>query len=149
MWRWASYLMLARLRHSQDCTKYRLGRSAQVAPKVHGRGRTFPSCLLLRLGLMSLIQWLDAPSLPPAQCFLPTRTSNPHLSKLPKPGEGNLLRLRFCLDREVDGPFLTLSRHPGDYCCGSGRGGHQRALFWAVPGHEQERTAVCFGEFHY
>lgn len=83
---------------------------------------------------------------------LPTATSTCWLwlSTCPSLGlGGSLLSLRFCLGREADGPFLTLSRHLGDYCCGSGRGSHQRALFWAVPGHEQERTAVCFGEFHH
>lgn len=61
-------LLLARPSCSQDCTKYRLGRSAQVALKVHGRGRTLPSCLL-RLGLMSWTQWLDAPFLTTCPMF--------------------------------------------------------------------------------
>ena len=92
-----SYLMLARPRHSQDCSKYRLGRSVQVAPKVHGRGRTFPSCLLLRLGLRSPAQWQDAPFLTTCSMFSSYQDFQPDLSQLPEPRGGSWLRLRFCL----------------------------------------------------
>lgn len=40
----------------------------------------------------------------------------------------------------------TPHRHPGDNGGGGGRCGHQGALLRAVPGHEQEGTALRFGE---
>lgn len=82
-------------------------------------------------------------------CWSPL-SSCPCSKALGRGGRGRgLLRKRVCLGREADGPFLILSRHPGNYCCRSGCGGHQRAFLWSVPGHEQERTAVRFGESHH
>lgn len=74
----------------------------------------------------------------------------PHL---PEPGRGlggsrgsSALGAGLCGGARGVTRLHTVPRYPGDHGGGGGHRGHQGALLWTVPGHEQERTAVRFGE---
>lgn len=80
----------------------------------------------------------------PFQCGLPSAPPPP-----PELAQGNGVFSPPCQALwEVEGVTgcPTPHRHPGDNRGGGGRCGHQGALLRAVPGHEQEGSALCFGE---